>query len=80
MLFEKKFTLLLLFVAFNAAQASYLREVSVKTANCTQCGMTYLGQLSAKVTIGSLGIRVVFFKFKFYQMYSIVLLANYVNN
>jgi len=32
-----------------SAQSSYVRELRVFTADCTQCGMTALGEISVKV-------------------------------
>lgn len=43
----KSFALLAL--CFCLTNADSIREIRVKTADCDQCGMTFLGELSVKV-------------------------------
>ena len=36
-------------ICLSLASAAYVNEIRVKTANCADCGMTFLGELSVKV-------------------------------
>ena len=49
-------------ICLSVATAVYVNEIRVKTANCADCGMTFLGELSVKVKIENLARK---FKFKF---------------
>merc|ERR1711981_482012 len=38
-----------LLILFSASSGSIIREIRIKTSNCADCGMTFLGELSVKV-------------------------------
>ena len=50
---KKKMSKFLIFFAFmliSASSGSIIREIRIKTSNCADCGMTFLGELSVKVS------------------------------
>ena len=50
---KSKMTKLLILFAFmliSASSGSIIREIRIKTSNCADCGMTFLGELSVKVS------------------------------
>ena len=50
---KKKMSKFLIFFAFmliSASSGSIIREIRIKTSDCADCGMTFLGELSVKVS------------------------------
>ena len=42
--------IVLIFCLISVSAAAKIREIRIKTADCSDCGMTFLGELSAKVS------------------------------
>ena len=45
-----KLLILFAFMLISASSGSIIREIRIKTSNCADCGMTFLGELSVKVS------------------------------
>ena len=46
-----KFLIFFAFMLISASSGSIIREIRIKTSDCADCGMTFLGELSVKVSI-----------------------------